>query len=198
MGDYRFLWLILLALAVVTAVVIVFAGRALSSHNEETKKLLAEIDRMKALKDKYKDLTPQKAENADGRELLDGVNAVLQARIEKAENAEAEFACFNSAQKYAYCLYYFIEDVRQGLSFFFKNNGRELTEILLPALNAVKAEDIYPLAEAEFAMYDENNEAVSLDYRLIEDTDRKFSEIYSQNGLLENIKSYIKDNIDEF
>ena len=68
----------------------------------------------------------------------------------------------------------------------------------MPALNAVKAGDIYPLAEAEFAMYDENNEAVSLDYGLIDDTDRQFSEVYSQNGLLENIKSYIKDNIDEF
>ncbi len=198
MADYRFLWLILAALIIITAVVIFFAGRALSSHNEETKRLLSEIDRMKALKDKYKDLTVQKAENADNRELLDGINAVLQARIEKAENAEAEFSEFNDAQKYMYCLYYFIEDVRQGLSFFFKNNGSELTDILLPALKAVNAEKIYPLTETQFSMFDENNEEVSLDYGLRDETDRKFSEIYSQNELLDGIKEYIKNNIDEF
>ena len=198
MGEYWYLWLILAGLIIVTAVVIFFAGRALSAHNEETKKFLAEIERLKTLKEKYKDLTEQKAQSADSRELLDGVNAVLQARIEKAENAEAEFSSFNDSQKYVYCLYYFIEDVKQSLSFFFKNNGAELTEIILPALKAVNAENVYALTQTEFSMYDENNEEVSLDNQLSEQTDKQFLQNYSEKELLENIKEYIKNNIEKF
>lgn len=198
MTEYWYLWPVLAVLIIVTAVVIVFAGRALSSHNEETKKLLAEIDRLKALKDKYKNLTPELIDNSDSKQLLEGITAVLQARIEKAENAEAEFERFNRSQKYLYTLNYFVEDVKEGLSFFFKNNGSELTELIVSALENVGADKIVDLVKSECSMYDENNEDVSIDYALIEEKDRLFSEAYSENELLESIKIYVKSNVEEF
>lgn len=200
MGEYWYLWLIFAVLVVVTAVVIVFASKAVSSHNEETKRILAELDRLKALKDKYKDLTPEKVEAAESKELLDGVNAVLQARIEKAEDdkVDAEFASFNNAQKNVYVLSLFIEDACENLSSYFDDFNIEFAKILLSALEAVGAKDILALAEKEFEMFDDNNEKVSLDKGLINKTDEEFAEIYSENRLLEQIKTYIKNNIDKF
>lgn len=200
MGEYWYLWLIFAVLVVVTAVVIVFASKAVSSHNEETKRILAELDRLKALKDKYKDLTPEKVEAAESKELLDGVNAVLQARIEKAEDdkVDAEFASFNNAQKNVYVLSLFIEDACENLSSYFDDFNIEFAKILLSALETVGANDILALAEKEFEMFDDNNENVSLDKGLIKKTDEEFAEIYSENTLLEQIKTYIKNNIDKF
>ena len=200
MGEYWYLWLIFAVLVVVTAVVIVFASKAVSSHNEETKRILAELDRLKALKDKYKDLTPEKVEVAESKELLDGVNAVLQARIEKAEDdkVDAEFASFNNAQKNVYVLSLFIEDACENLSSYFDDFNIEFAKILLSALETVGAKDILALAEKEFEMFDDNNENVSLDKGLIKKTDEEFAEIYSENRLLEQIKTYIKNNIDKF
>lgn len=200
MGEYWYLWLVFAVLVVVTAVVIVFASKAVSSHNEETKRILAELDRLKALKDKYKDLTPEKVEAAESKELLDGVNAVLQARIEKAEDdkVDAEFASFNNAQKNVYVLSLFIEDACENLSSYFDDFNIEFAKILLSALETVGAKDILALAEKEFEMFDDNNEQVSLDKGLIKKTDEEFAKIYSENRLLEQIKTYIKNNIDKF
>lgn len=200
MGEYWYLWLIFAFLVVVTAVVIMFASRAVSSHNEETKRILAEIDRLKALKDKYKDLTPEKVENADSKELLDGVNAVLQARIERVEDdeVEAEFASFNNAQKNVYVLNTFFGDACENLSAYFDDFNGEFSGILLSALRDVGANDIFELAQKEYEMFDENNENVSLDKNLINELDEKFLNIYSEKDLLDKVKVYIKNNIDEF
>ena len=81
--EYWYLWLIFAALVIITAVVIVFAGKAVSARNEQTKEIMAQLDRLKALKDKYTDLTVEKVENADPEELLEGVCTVLQVKIDK-------------------------------------------------------------------------------------------------------------------
>lgn len=198
MREYWYLWLVFAALVVLTAVITVFAGKALSSHNAETKRLLAEIDRLKALKDKFKDLSSEKAENADSKELLEGVTAVLQAKVEKADDGEAEFSSFNEAQKYIYTLNYFAEDAADSLSFFFKNNGPELTDVILPALEAIGAENITPFVRSEHDMFDENNEAASIDSVLLEENDKKFAKLYIEKELCDKVKNYIKSNIDKF
>lgn len=199
MGEYWYLWLIFVALVVVTAVVIVFAGRAVSSHNEETKRLYEEIERLKKLKEKYKELTLEKVENADSRELLDGVCAVLQARIEKAEDGEAEFSKFNEIQKNVYALNTFVEDVGDSnLSLFFDGFSNDFAKTLIDAVKAVNAVEILEPIQQEFDMYDDNNEATSFDKSLLADLDKKFADVYSEKDLLNKIKNYIKSNIDKF
>ena len=106
--EYWYLWLILAGLVIITAVVIVFAGRSVSAHNEQTKEIMARLERLKEMKDKYKDLTPEKVENAEAEELFEGVNAVLQAKIEKADDGDKAFSEFNDEQKIIYTLNCFI------------------------------------------------------------------------------------------
>ena len=196
--EYWYLWLILAGLVIITAVVIVFAGRSVSAHNEQTKEIMARLERLKEMKDKYKDLTPEKVENAEAEELFEGVNAVLQAKIEKADDGDKAFSEFNDEQKIIYTLNCFIPEVSDGLSVFFNEYTTEITDIIVPALTRVGADDLLPLVKSEYEMYDDRNEEVSFDRDTKEKTDSDFADIYSKEKLLEEIKVFIKNNIDKF
>lgn len=196
--EYWYLWLILAGLVIITAVVIVFAGRSVSAHNEQTKEIMARLERLKEMKDKYKDLTPEKVENAEAEELFEGVNAVLQAKIEKADDGDKAFSEFNDEQKIIYTLNCFIPEVSDGLSVFFNEYTNEITDIIVPALTRVGADDLLPLVKSEYEMYDDRNEEVSFDRDTKEKNDSDFADIYSKEKLLEEIKEFIKNNIDKF
>lgn len=196
--EYWYLWLILAGLVIITAIVIVFAGRSVSAHNEQTKEIMARLERLKEMKDKYKDLTPEKVENAEAEELFEGVNAVLQAKIEKADDGDKAFSEFNDEQKIIYTLNCFIPEVSDGLSMFFNEYTSEITDIIVPALTRVGADDLLPLVKSEYEMYDDRNEEVSFDKVTKEKADSDFADIYSKEKLLEEIKEFIKNNIDKF
>lgn len=196
--EYWYLWLILAGLVIITAIVIVFAGRSVSAHNEQTKEIMARLERLKEMKDKYKDLTPEKVENAEAEELFEGVNAVLQAKIEKADDGDKAFSEFNDEQKIIYTLNCFIPEVSDGLSMFFNEYTSEITDIIVPALTRVGADDLLPLVKSEYEMYDDRNEEVSFDRDTKEKNDSDFADIYSKEKLLEEIKEFIKNNIDKF
>ncbi|MBE6827518.1 MAG: hypothetical protein E7514_02750 [Ruminococcaceae bacterium] len=189
--EYWYLWLIFAVLVIVTAVVIVFASRAVSSHNAETRRMYAEIDRLKKLKDKYKNLDRDLALSSEPAELLEGVNAVLQAKIEGAENAEAEFDTFGEEAKNLYTLKYFLEDSSRALSFFFKNNGAVLTKRAVPSLEAIGYTDILDTVKRQSEMYDSDNEDVSLDYKEAENLDNEFRIRFSETEFLNSVKQYI-------
>ena len=196
--EYWYLWLILAGLVIITAIVIVFAGRSVSAHNEQTKEIMARLERLKEMKDKYKDLTPEKVENAEAEELFEGVNAVLQAKIEKADDGDKAFSEFNDEQKIIYTLNCFIPEVSDGLSMFFNEYTSEITDIIVPALTRVGADDLLLLVKSEYEMYDDRNEAVSFDRDTKEKNDSDFADIYSKEKLLKEIKEFIKNNIDKF
>lgn len=197
-GEFWYLWVIFGLLVVLTAVVIFFAARAVSSHNAETKKQLEELKRLKLLKDKYKSFDIQTIQSAEPYEVLEGACAVLQARIERAEDAEAEFEKFNDAQKYIYTLWYFLEDVEQeGLSFFFKNNGAQLCSVISDALRAVDYKSAEPPVNTLWSMFDEENEEVSMDLETLDKTDSQFLSTFDRNTFLMKIKQYILDNADK-
>lgn len=196
--EYWYLWVIFAVLVVVTVIVLKKASASLSLHNNDRQAVIKELERLKALKDKYSDLTDEKIDAAEPSELLQGVTAVLQAKVEKSEEPNAVFNAFNEAQKNIYTLNYFIEDVREGLSFFFKNNGEPLISVAHKALFEAGCEELSELCKAEFSMYDENNEEVSLSEEKLRETDVLFNKAYSEEELLEKIKAYIKENAGSF
>lgn len=195
--EYWYLWLIFIALCVVTAIVLKKASGALQQHNEDTKKMYDEISRLKALKDKYKNADAAMLAEADADELLEGMQAVLQAKIERAENADACFRAFNTAQKTAYTLPFFLEDVKVGLSEFFKVNGEPLTGALVPALTEIGETELAAVAASAYAMYDENNEEVSLDKSELARIDGEFQEKFQRESVLQNAKVYIETHFQE-
>lgn len=193
--EYWYLWLILVLLCIVTVFVLLKASSAAKLHNNDRDKLMKELDRMKALKNEFTGVTREKAETADARTLLDGVTAVLQVKIEKAEDAEDIFGKFSSVQKNIYTLYYFIDDVNSGgLSFFFKNNGEPLISLAVSAFNAVNLPSFSDIIQEEYNMFDENNEEISLDNEKLKEIDSKFLTIYDEAEVLSKIKAYIVEN----
>lgn len=197
MGQYWYLWVIFGVLAVVTAAVIVFASRAISSHNAETKKQLEQIKRLKLLKDKYKSFDKEVLEGAEPDEVLEGACAVLQARVERADDAEAEFRKFTDAQKYVYTLYYFLEDIEaDSLSYFFKNNGTELCSAAADAMKAVGYESAASPISTVWNMFDDSNEEVSMDLQRLDATDSQFNSTFDKSAFLGKVKQYVIANAD--
>lgn len=196
--EYWYLWLIFAGLVAVTAVVVVLAGKSVSSHNEQTREFMSRLERLKEMKDKYKDLTVEKVENAEPEELFEGLNAVLQAKIEKADDGDTAFSEFNNEQKIIYALNCFINEIPDGLSMFFSEYTSQITDLIIPALTAIDAKEILPLVKAEFEMYDDSNESVSFDKNLKANIDSDFADVFSKEKLLIEIKNFVKDNIDKF
>lgn len=196
--EYLHLWLIFAGLVAVTAVVVVLAGKSVSSHNEQTREFMSRLERLKEMKDKYKDLTVEKVENAEPEELFEGLNAVLQAKIEKADDGDTAFSEFNNEQKIIYALNCFINEIPDGLSMFFSEYTSQITDLIIPALTAIDAKEILPLVKAEFEMYDDGNESVSFDKNLKANIDSDFADVFSKEKLLIEIKNFVKNNIDKF
>ena len=196
--EYWYLWLIFAGLVAVTAVVVVLAGKSVSSHNEQTREFMSRLERLKEMKDKYKDLTVEKVKNAEPEELFEGLNAVLQAKIEKADDGDTAFSEFNNEQKIIYALNCFINEIPDGLSMFFSEYTSQITDLIIPALTAIDAKEILPLVKAEFEMYDDSNESVSFDKNLKANIDSDFADVFSKEKLLIEIKNFVKNNIDKF
>lgn len=194
--EYWYLWLIFAALVIITAVVIVFASKAVSARNEQTKEIMAQLDRLKALKDKYTDLTVEKVENADPEELLEGVCTVLQVKIDKSDDPDAEFARFNEDQKTIYVLHCFISEYNSELSSFFSDYTSDFSGHLVVA--AFLVPEYHPFISTEFGLYSDNDCGAPFDKELKDKTDAEFDKIYSKEKFLEAAKTFIKDNIDSF
>lgn len=194
--EYWYLWLIFAVLVVITAVVIMFAGKAVSARNEQTKEIMAQLDRLKALKDKYSDLTVEKVENADPEELLEGVCTVLQVKIDKSDDPDAEFARFNEDQKTIYVLHCFISEYNSELSSFFSDYTSDFSGHLVVA--AFLVPEYHPFISTEFGLYSDSDCGTPFDKELKDKTDAEFDKIYSKEKFLEAAKTFIKDNIDSF
>ena len=139
----------------------------------------------------------EKLNSTDINKMLSGVCMNIQIELENADDMNEAFLNLPEEKKFIYCLEYFDEDATKSLSTFFKNNGSPLTDFLSHALKTIGYEEILPLIETVYPMYDENSE-VSIDYTVVDKTDDKFKEIYNQNKLYELVAKYIKMNKEIF
>lgn len=189
--QYWYLYVVLVALIVLTVFVGKKASKAAKKRNEEVRKYEETMQRYKFLKEKYSDISKDDAENAPSDELCEGVTALIQIKLEKAENPDEEFKLLHQWEREVYSLYYFAEDCKTSLSFFFKNNAQPLPENALSGLMTVGESRLYALAAAMNAMYDDNNESVSLDMNRVNELDEKFKSVFDKNQYFDNIKTYI-------
>lgn len=196
--DYLYLWVFFAVLCAITAFVFKKASKAMRLHNDGQKQVFAEIERLKTLKHQYKNAEIQAIEEADPRELLAGAYAVLQAKLEREENPDALFMSMPEPCQNAYTLSCFTEDVHtEGLTFFFKNNGAILLQCAVRAFEAIGQTELAEILRAEYAMFDENNEDVSLDATQFSKFDADFRAAYNEENLLLSVKQYILEHHEE-
>lgn len=196
-GVQWYLWVLL----VVVSILAIFVWlKAMSASRIRREKLRKEAEIWKKdyeLRQEFKTLTLEKLNSTDTNKMLSGVCMNIQIELENATDMNEAFSQLPQEKKYIYCLEYFDEDATKSLSTFFKNNGAPLTDFIIQAIKTVGYEEILPLVEALYPMYDDNSD-VSVDYTVIDKTDDKFKEIYNPNKLYELVTKYVKANKEIF
>lgn len=193
--DYWYLWLVLVVLIAVLVIVFQKAMKSAKKKSEIAECQRKQMEKFKSFYEKYKNLDKTLAEKSDSIELAEGVTIVLQYQLEKSVNPDEEYKNAENWRREVYALFYFDEDCKISLSFFFKNNCEPLPSVLMQGLKNIGMDKLYNIASQMYAMYDDNNECVSFDKNKIEELDKKFSEVYVREDYFAVVKNYIISNL---
>lgn len=196
-GVQWYLWVLLVIVSILAIFVWIKAMSASRIRRERLKKEAEIWKKDYELRQEFKTLTLEKINSTDTNKMLSGVCMNIQIELENAPDMNEAFLKLPEEKKFVYCLEYFDEDSSKSLSTFFKNNGSPLTDFIIKAIKTVGYEDILPLIETIYPMYDDNSD-VSIDYTVIDKTDDKFKEIYNPNKLYELVSKYVKSNKEIF
>ncbi len=194
--EYGYLLIVLAVVTAVAAVIFYFAARAYSRHQREIKTQKAELDRLIALKNKYKNLTKEAIEAAESSELLEGVALSYQLYLQKQENIEAEFNKMNDYRKDIYALDVFVQDA--SAMEFFSQNGDILRKRIVPALAKIGMDDFSERISTVALMYDKDDETVSYSEKAINELDKYIDESGALNDIKLKAAEYIKNNYCQF
>lgn len=196
-GVQWYLWVLLVIVSILAIFVWIKAMSASRIRREKLKKEAEIWKKDYELRQEFKTLTLEKINSTDTNKMLSGVCMNIQIELENAPDMNEAFLKLPEEKKFVYCLEYFDEDSSKSLSTFFKNNGSPLTDFIIKAIKTIGYEDILPLIETIYPMYDDNSD-VSIDYTVIDKTDDKFKEIYNPNKLYELVSKYVKSNKEIF
>lgn len=196
-GVQWYLWVLLVVVSILAIFVWIKAMSASRIRREKLKKEAEIWKKDYELRQEFKTLTLEKINSTDTNKMLSGVCMNIQIELENAPDMNEAFLKLPEEKKYIYCLEYFDEDASKSLSTFFKNNGSPLTDFIIEAIKTIGYEEILPLVEVIYPMYDDNSD-VSIDYTVIDKTDDKFKEIYNPNKLYDLVSKYVKANKDIF
>lgn len=97
-----------------------------------------------------------------------------------------------------YALYYVCEDGAQKLSRFFRINGEPLLALAPQALLHVGAQEEARIAAEEYEMFDEGNEAVSLDRERLDQLDLAFKNVFCAARIKSLAADYIRADAQAF
>ncbi len=193
------LWaVILIVLFVLTVVMIILASRSGKKRDAQREKIIAKLEKDKAIRNEYRILTPESFD-ADDEKLLFGVAANIQLALEKENDMTAAFDALPEYKKYIYALNYVFEDSEYiKLSSFFRCNGQPLTGTAAKAVKDVTGGRLYEIFEPMYNMFDDDNEDVSFDAVKINELDEKFRLLMEndKDEILAKIGDYIKANKD--
>ena len=185
-------WPYLIALVVASIAAAFVVKKAVRAYRNYYKRYRSEESRMKrlvSLKEKYMNITPEEIATADEADMLEGVALAIQLRLQKKDDMEKEFALCSVEKQYAYALDIFVQS--SSPSSFFRENGVELTGIIVDALAFIGLDEPAIEAEKLRRMFDEDEEDVSIDSLVIDEVDAYFK----SNAVSERIKSAAAEKI---
>ncbi len=191
-------FIILIALTVFVWVKAIVSGQ---KRKEEREKIIAALEKEKALRKEFKVIDENKIKDPsiDDERLLFGVAANIQMSIEKLENMNEAFLSLNEVKQNVYALNYVFEDSKYKLlSDFFRSNGQPLTGIAKRAVEAVIGGKFNEIFVKMFSMLDDANEEVSYDEALVTSLDKEFEQLMfdKKDDILKTVSSYIRNYCD--
>lgn len=173
----------LVALLLLTVFVWFKAIASGKKREEEKKKIIAELEKEKALRNEFRTVnedtfSPEK----DDYRLIVGMCANVQMSIEKAEDINAAFAELSQTKRNIYCLGYLFEDSQKDLSNFFRSNGEPLLSTAKNAVDELLGGDFAKIFNSEFIMLDENDETTSVNEERLAELDGEFERLMATDG----------------
>ncbi len=195
------LWIVILTvLFVLMIVMFVLASKSGRKRQEEREKIIAKLEKEKAVRREYRTLTEQSFE-ADNEKLLFGVAANIQIGLEKEGDMTSAFNELPEYKRFIYALNYVFEDSEYtSLSTFFRCNGQPLTGTAARAVRKIAGDDLSEIFEPMYNMFDDDNEDVSFSESEINSLDEKYKVFMEseKNTVLKKIADYIRMNKENF
>ena len=196
--EYWYLWLILILLVIGVVFLWKKAIERSRKVRAERQKELAFIQNANRLRGEDNRMSAEKIRDSADEGLFQGVAANIQVSLQKTGTPDASFGTYPEAARNVYALWFLMDDTGNGkLSDFFRQSTQPLTGQLIEAVQAVGAEKIYLLVKQEYDMFDEDNENVSLDYKVVMECDEKFAHQNEKHPLEPMILRYIREHADE-
>lgn len=191
-SQYWHLAILFFAVLAFTVFGLYKASGAYKRHNKLYREEEEKIKRLVALKEKFSPLSESAIDTADESDLLEGVALSYQLRLQKETDMTAAFELLPVQAKYVYTLDIFVSE-GAVVSEFYRNNGKELKTIIVPAMKAI-GEDVLASIYAElYDMFDEDSE-VSVDKEKIAEVDEKFKKAFDKEKFILSAGKYIKEN----
>ena len=194
--EFWYLWVVVVVLIIVLIPVLIRVSKSVKKRNAESEKLRKDFERIKILKEKYAVITKDSVQNADAKELCEGVTAVLQYKLEKSQTPDADFEAEEKWRREVFSLFWFNEDATENsLSYFFRHNGEPLPKEAVNGIDSIGYDKIKSVVSQMYAMCDDKNENVSFDKNRIAELDEKFRNLYNSDEFFSFVKNYIAENL---
>lgn len=196
-STHWYVGLILLILLVAAVLMWIKAVSSSQKNRAEREAIIAKLEKEKALRNEFRNLTENSFNIDDNEKLLFGIGANIQMFLEKQEDMNKAFDDMPEVKKFVYALNYIFEDAQDSeLSKFFKANGQPLTGEAEKAVKGIIGGKFSEIFTSLYNMTDDDVDDVSYDPKKIEEYDKAYAEIMSEQKaeIFSKIAQYIKTN----
>lgn len=193
-SQYWYLVIVFFIVLAVTVFGMYKASEAYKKHNKLFHEEEEKMKRLAELKQKFVPLTKKAIDSGNDQELLEGVALAYQLQLQKEIDMTAAFENLPIEARYIYTLDIFVSE-GAVVSEFYRNNGKELKSLIVPAMKAIGESDSAKLCSSLYSMFDEDSE-VSVDREKIAETDEKFKVVFDLDRFMSNAAKFIRANID--
>lgn len=193
-SQYWYLVIVFFIVLAVTVFGMYKASEAYKKHNKLFHEEEEKMKRLAELKQKFVPLTKEAIDSGNDQELLEGVALAYQLQLQKEIDMTAAFEKLPIEARYVYTLDIFVSE-GAVVSEFYRNNGKELKSLIVPAMKAIGESDSAKLCSSLYSMFDEDSE-VSVDREKIAETDEKFKVVFDLDRFMSNAAKFIRANID--
>ncbi len=189
--KYWYLIILFFAVLAFTVFGVYKAAKASAKHNRLYREEEEKIKRLKYLREEFPSLSEDVIDGAPDGDLLEGIALFYQLRLQKEEDMVSAFSALSEPAQFVYTLDIFSSE-GGSLTGFYRENGKPLTELLVPAFEAVGLGAYKKYALPICRMLDGEDETVSVDYAKMEQNETAFQEIYSAETLKSKAAAYIR------
>lgn len=198
--EYPIFYVVILAALLLCVFLWAIAMRASRRRRAEKEALIAVLEREKALRTQFAQITQQLLIDTPPALLVEGLCCHIQMVLEAQPDMQAAYDMLPQPRRLIYALGYVIQDGREALSEFFRKNGQPLTGAALEAVRRLVGGEYAALFRREYDAFDEENETVSLVKSEIARADERFLALAQECGeaLYMQAKEYILANSAHF